>query len=273
MRIRCLCKNRNRYGVIESCTLQKETGEVFNATSQQIKRAMKQNHGSDYYFTNLQLDRIGRLIDKQDDNATSNFQLTGKPQEIFERTFVNRFIHDPDLQEIIKTMTKEFMSDGFTDIFQININNDVCAAAGENSAACDRLVEKMCSSNQIDQFMIAIPYIFERYITQNPDTVPHPTIYKLHIKTKNDNVNYIQYRSNPNELSFPLKDAFQFNPQDLSHQNNPVRKKYGRQRYYFDPTSYVFKAIKVGTSTRYPVSFNKETLEFRVKPTLDKGTS
>ena len=64
MLVRCLQKNRDAKGTIINYTLQDETGKVFLATGQQIK--VEINKGQ-FKFTNLQIDKAGRLVDKAEE--------------------------------------------------------------------------------------------------------------------------------------------------------------------------------------------------------------
>jgi hypothetical protein len=61
VKIKCIKKNRDAKGNIKSYLLQKETGEVIEATGQQIKAEIAANN---YEFINLQIDKAGRLVDK-----------------------------------------------------------------------------------------------------------------------------------------------------------------------------------------------------------------
>ena len=61
VKIKCIKKNRDAKGNIKSYLLQKETGEVIEATGQQIKSEIAANN---YEFINLQIDKAGRLVDK-----------------------------------------------------------------------------------------------------------------------------------------------------------------------------------------------------------------
>lgn len=60
-KIKCIKKNRDAKGNIKSYLLLKETGEVIEATGQQIKAEIAANN---YEFINLQIDKAGRLVDK-----------------------------------------------------------------------------------------------------------------------------------------------------------------------------------------------------------------
>lgn len=64
MLVRCLQKNRDAKGTLINYTLQDETGKVFLATGQQIK--VEINKGQ-FKFTNLQIDKAGRLVDKAEE--------------------------------------------------------------------------------------------------------------------------------------------------------------------------------------------------------------
>ena len=66
MLVRCLQKNRDAKGNIINYTLQDETGKVFLATGQQIKAEI--NKGQ-FKFTNLQIDKSGRLVDKAEEKV------------------------------------------------------------------------------------------------------------------------------------------------------------------------------------------------------------
>lgn len=61
MKITCVCKNRDAKGNIVNYTLKDEKGNMINATSQQIKNEINSER---YEFTNLQIDKAGRLVDK-----------------------------------------------------------------------------------------------------------------------------------------------------------------------------------------------------------------
>lgn len=74
MKVKCISKNRNNKGNIIDYTLQDETGRVFNVTVQQIKQEM---HKGNYEFINLQLDKAGRLIDKQKDEVSRAIEDMG----------------------------------------------------------------------------------------------------------------------------------------------------------------------------------------------------
>ena len=64
MRVRCISKNRNDKGAIVNYNLIDEKGNKFQATSQQIKSEIK---AGKYEFTNLQIDKAGRLVDKAEE--------------------------------------------------------------------------------------------------------------------------------------------------------------------------------------------------------------
>ena len=71
MRVKCVGKNRNDKGVIVNYNLVDETGREFQATAQQIKVEIRKGQ---YQFTNLQIDKAGRLIDKADNAESKNIE-------------------------------------------------------------------------------------------------------------------------------------------------------------------------------------------------------
>lgn len=66
--IKCLKKHRNKNGAIIGYTLQSQSGEIIQATPQQVKAELQ---GTKYNFTNLQLDKAGRIIDKKSKPSTN----------------------------------------------------------------------------------------------------------------------------------------------------------------------------------------------------------
>lgn len=86
MRIRCINKIRNAKGNIEYYNLEREDGYKFQATAQQIKVEIRENN---YEFTNLQIDKAGRLVDKKEElskttvqhNNTSNNKKVAQSEE------------------------------------------------------------------------------------------------------------------------------------------------------------------------------------------------
>ena len=64
IKVKCVGKNRNDKGVIVNYNLVDEKGNKFQATSQQIKSEIK---AGKYQFTNLQIDKAGRLVDKAEE--------------------------------------------------------------------------------------------------------------------------------------------------------------------------------------------------------------
>lgn len=76
MKVRCLEKHRNKNGVIIGYTLQNQLGEIIQATPQQVRVELQ---GEVYNFTNLQLDKAGRIIDKNP-KSISEFN-TKKPKQ------------------------------------------------------------------------------------------------------------------------------------------------------------------------------------------------
>jgi len=63
IRVKCIGKNRDAKGKIINYLLIDESGRKFTATSDEIKTEIKKQT---YEFTNLQIDSIGRLVDKVD---------------------------------------------------------------------------------------------------------------------------------------------------------------------------------------------------------------
>lgn len=61
MKVRCVSKNRDQKGRIVNYTLQFEDGREIQATTNEIKNEMSVGR---YSFTNLQIDKAGRLVDK-----------------------------------------------------------------------------------------------------------------------------------------------------------------------------------------------------------------
>lgn len=61
MRVNCINKERNEKGVITYYTLMSELGSEFNATGSELKDAIRKGI---YDVINLQIDKLGRLVDK-----------------------------------------------------------------------------------------------------------------------------------------------------------------------------------------------------------------
>ena len=101
VKIKCLKKNRDAKGNIKSYLLQKETGEVFEATGQQIKNEIAANN---YEFINLQIDKAGRLIDKavQNDSNTKVDINKAEPDiyEIKDVKSFNEWLHSKKVGDI-----------------------------------------------------------------------------------------------------------------------------------------------------------------------------
>lgn len=64
MKVRCVSKNRDQKGRIVNYTLQFEDGRVIQATNNEIKNEMSVGR---YQFTNLQIDKAGKLVDKAEE--------------------------------------------------------------------------------------------------------------------------------------------------------------------------------------------------------------
>lgn len=105
VKIKCIKKNRDAKGNIKSYLLLKETGEVIEATGQQIKSEMAANN---YEFINLQIDKAGRLVDKalhtsvKEKNLMDDVLVKTEP-DIFEIKDVksfNEWLHCKKLRDI-----------------------------------------------------------------------------------------------------------------------------------------------------------------------------
>lgn len=90
MKIKCISKNRNNKGVIINYTLQEETGRQFQATAQQIKAEILKGQ---YKFTNLQIDKAGRLVDKAEEKGKALVTKSEKTeQKKSSRDIVKEFL-------------------------------------------------------------------------------------------------------------------------------------------------------------------------------------
>ena len=72
IKAKCLSKNRNNKGIIINYTLIDLTGHKINVTTDQIKNAMKSGQ---LQVVNLQLDSLGRLVDKTEEKINKNSVL------------------------------------------------------------------------------------------------------------------------------------------------------------------------------------------------------
>ncbi|MBD5508852.1 MAG: hypothetical protein HDR05_12615 [Lachnospiraceae bacterium] len=68
MKVKCIGKERDSRGKIKLYKLEDENGLVSSATANEIRE--KIIFGDDYEFTNLQIDKIGRLVDKKEKQQT-----------------------------------------------------------------------------------------------------------------------------------------------------------------------------------------------------------
>lgn len=82
IKVKCISKNRDSKGVIQSYTLQDVKGTTMNVTGQQIKQAIAKGQ---IEIVNLQIDRAGRLIDKSETKVNVNVsrQLINKVEHIY----------------------------------------------------------------------------------------------------------------------------------------------------------------------------------------------
>lgn len=78
MKIACINKIRNEKGVIVKYILEVEDGSRIEATAKQIKEEMRYNNR--YDFINLQIDSIGRLVDKK-----IIFEREESMEEVYDR--------------------------------------------------------------------------------------------------------------------------------------------------------------------------------------------
>lgn len=233
MKIRCICKNRNNNGVIISYTLQDETGRIFQATASEIKREIKSKHNQ---FVNLQIDKAGRLVDKAEEHQPVNQKMKVE----FEKNFIQLLLHNRDVMSIVDNMIKELARDNFTDMFKVNLGSDIFACAGESNDANDRLIDKMIQNNTVDQFMVIIPYIFENYLYKKGVQAP----YKLHIKSKDEAFEYIEYRNSLGDIKYDINNEIGYGQ---GNKEDPVRNKLGRNPYYFNSNNYIISLHRLGS--------------------------
>lgn len=132
MKVRCMSKNRNDKGNIINYTLQDETGKIFQATAQQIKAEMQ---GRNFEFTNLQIDKAGRLVDKAEAKIEKQAKVTKKHENIFN--ILNLINHDNVKDTIIKAYDfkdkkmKHLVGTSYWGQVDVGIHNSVYAYSEE----------------------------------------------------------------------------------------------------------------------------------------------
>ena len=155
MRVTCISKNRNNKGVIVNYTLRDEQGHVFTATADTIKEEMKLNR---YEFTNLQIDSIGRLVDKVNKEEIKHSVNGREIYAEFERAY----------HSIMNGNKIEFGCIDFGRKY-------------ENFGYNHRIHELIDNSEKLrDAYMTGIMSKFEEYMLQNGSGIP----YKLQIRSK-----------------------------------------------------------------------------------------
>jgi len=160
IKVRCIEKLRDNSGSVVAYTLQTETGDVFQANSADIKKELK---GNKYEFVNLQLDSIGRLVDKVDKDA--------RQHEAINRAFYEAY------NNLLQGKEIEFGRIDFGNkFFNTAVNHNITGAYGDN----EQLAE---------EYMTGLLHQFERFVLQSGGPIP----YKLQVKSRDGVFERIHY--------------------------------------------------------------------------------
>lgn len=202
MKVQCLEKVRDNSGNIKAYTLQDESGRVFQASGEQIKAEMKAKR---YEFTNLQLDSIGRLIDKVDKNDI------GRLHQEFEKAYQN------------------LMSGKELGFGCIDIGSDF-----QNFDSNHSLVRVVDDHDDFrEKYMTDIINQFEGYVLQKGGRIP----YKLHVKSKDGVFEEVLYSLKDN-MDMSVSDLIN----NLTEKN--VKKELSNPKYY-NADNYMVRAYRL----------------------------
>ncbi|MBD5508853.1 MAG: hypothetical protein HDR05_12620 [Lachnospiraceae bacterium] len=124
MKIKCINKERDTKGNIKYYNLLREDGIKFQATAKEIKIEMQKNN---YEFTNLKIDKLGRLIDKRTDNI--------------ERPSISNMISiQTDIENSIKKLIQHLLNTGG---FKFTYNGQIVSVNLEDIKRTEALLEKL----------------------------------------------------------------------------------------------------------------------------------
>lgn len=202
MRVTCISKNRNNKGVIVNYTLKDETGHIFTATVNTIKEEMKLNR---YEFTNLQIDSIGRLVDKVNKEEIKQ-SVNGNAIFLeFERAYQNLMSGTELSFGCIKYDGNKF----------------------ENFGYGQKIVELVDSDKRLcEAYMTGVLNQFEKYILKKGGKIP----CKLQIRSKDGVFEKVIYTFDIN-IEISLSDY--------------IKEDLGNRGYYKKSENYMVRAYKL----------------------------
>ena len=214
MKVTCISKNRNDKGVIVNYTLRDEQGHVFTATAESIKKEMKLNR---YEFTNLQIDSIGRLVDKVN-------------KEEIKQSVNGRDIYSEFEKAYCKLLSNQEVEFGC-----IDFGNNF-----ENFGYNHKIYELVDSNEKLrDAYMTGIISKFEEYLLQYGTRVP----YKLQIRSKDGVFEKVIYSLSNIETS--LSDYIK---EDLGNKAYyRTDKNYMVRAYKIDTPNQLIRGIYIAT--------------------------
>lgn len=108
MKIACINKIRNEKGVIVKYILEVEDGSKIEATAKQIKEEIK---AGNYKFTNLQIDKAGRLVDKAVAKRTPAKKVINKPVSAEDKQKALKKAAREEVKKYIDMMKKSYIAE------------------------------------------------------------------------------------------------------------------------------------------------------------------
>ena len=213
MKVTCVSKIRNSKGVIVNYRLMEDSGRVFEATPEQVKCELRVGK---HQFTNLQLDSIGRLVDKASKKEKLQYS---KIERKLLREYKKAYDRIMSGEEVL------FSHAQYKDYY-------------ENSATKRLILQVIPERDKLDElFMSKVIPNFEKYMLSRGGRVP----YKLHIVSKNGVYEEVTYSIRKIEVNFAetikqsLKDSVYENPSNYSIKAYKIDKPNELMNVYTAP--------------------------------------
>lgn len=224
MKIKCINKNRDRSGNIISYTLQDESGRIFEADGKQIKKEIT---AKNYDFVNLQIDRVGRLV-----NKAVKAEQTDNVQKALEVAY----------QMLLQGRDMGF---GF-----ININGVTWDLMSEKK------IKQILNNSGQTIYPIDFASRFENYVRQLGGVTP----CCIYIKSKDGAVEMVNYCINKSEIrlkgfiqEYAGGDKRYLNPDNYIFRAYKLNSPDNSISYYAEPDM-----SKVGTKNISNINLNKD---------------
>jgi len=98
MELKCINKNRDNHGKIVSYILTDKYDNKYEYTGIELKRSLKEGR---VRVCNLQMDKLGRLIDKHDKNSLEDSKLIEMYNIIREKMRDDKYITEQELKQLV----------------------------------------------------------------------------------------------------------------------------------------------------------------------------